>query len=282
MHLISSILLRLLGLPSSFESTHTHTHTGGNSHTKASETGSPSNETRHSKVLRMHFFSPSSFLFFSMVRYAAANATNALRFFSHDVSFNEHRLHRVHSHSHAERCSRTKMFGFFLVGKKMPDFAYCKIYSPFKSFVNCDRVDMIAWIQFVFVEIVVELWFGCSNPFGTGERVQSIFLFLFLLRSLPSASQFLSCKYYSFLLFGTNTRAHLADDATTTRPCTFHVHPNQIYSLGISKLFRSISLAILAVSSAFISSHTTHGNSHRCWGPQFLRIYWQRTNEKIK
>lgn len=172
-------------------------------------------------------------MFFSVVRCAAAKATNALRFSSHDVSFNEHRLH--FASSHRRRTLQQDEIVWFLFGeKKMNDFAYGKIYSPFKSFVNCDRVDMIACIQFVFVE----MWSAVVAliRLAPANVCNQYFCFYFCF-ALPSASQSLSWKYYSFLLFGTNTHAHLADDATTTRPCTFHVHPTQYIYLKYRKYF---------------------------------------------
>lgn len=208
---------------------HTHTHIGTNSHTKASETGSPSNETRHSKVLRMHFL--LYVLFSGSMRRCKGNECAKI-FFSRCLIQRTSIAFRFQPQTPNAAAGRNCLVSLWW--KKMNDFAYGKIYSPFKSFVNCDRVDMIACIQFVFVE----MWSAVVAliRLAPANVCNQYFCFYFCF-ALPSASQSLSWKYYSFLLFGTNTHAHLADDATTTRPCTFHVHPTQYIYLKYRKYF---------------------------------------------
>lgn len=205
-----------------------------------------------------------------MVRCAAvAKTTNALRFYSHDFSSIGFAL----SGTDAERAAPGRKC--LVSGWKKRKFWFCFCYSPFKSFVNCDRVDMIAFSSF---------YFGCgfSGCFiillAPANVCDQYFCFYFCFTLVP-CSQFLTYSLLSFLFFGTNTRAHLADnDATTT---LLHAHFTCTQRNSIPNFFRS---NFISNSCGFLNFYLS---SHRTsmLGPEILTnlsITNERKTTKIK
>lgn len=189
MHLIDEILLRLLGLPSNFESTHTHTaHT--HSHRKLVSQSNVYNEAKHSKVLRMHFFLfrlrisfLSLYAFNDSMRRCTGNECAVILF------------SRCRSASAIIDCivrAGTRRCACNAAGWIWIRFVYSVFeifYSPFKSFVNCDRVDMIActllfffFVFFFFLSSAV----ASQNPLAPANECNQFLVVFFLLHSFST------------------------------------------------------------------------------------------------
>lgn len=234
--------------------THAHSHRQQLSHECIANWFAKHNETKYSKVLRMHFFSLLLLLhhFYvlfngSMRRRCKGNECSEI--FYHDFSSIGFAL----SGTDAKRAAPgQKCLVSGWKKRKKYDFAFVMIYSPFKSFVNCDRVDMIAFFSF---------YFGCgfSGCFiillAPANVCDQYFCFYFYFTLVP-CSQFLTCSLLSFLFFGTNTRAHLADDDATTT--LLHEHFTCTQRNSIPNFFRSNFISnSCGFLNFYLSSHRT-------------------------